>query len=272
MSAPGSQLFFNVSSNPVLGMRTVRRGEGEPEISVVGSLHGDEPAGAKAIERILSRDIAFLKPVQFIVANEAALEEDVRYLDTDLNRSFPGSRDSDSREERIAAELLETVEGTVVLDIHTTQSHPEPFATIKRIDQDVIDLVRGAGVERAVHFPQDNGTMTEYIDRALVVEAGRQGTEEAVDNAVRVITNFLAYVGAIEGECTLSKPEIFQYYETVDGDWEFRAENFERVEEGELYAVRDGEELRAEEAFYPVLMSTNGYEGKLGYKARKVDG
>jgi len=34
---------------------------------------------------------------------------------------------------------------------------------------------------------------------------------------------------------------------------------------------RESEELKAQEDFYPVLMSTDGYESMLGFKARKLD-
>ncbi|MDY6773984.1 MAG: hypothetical protein SVS85_02190, partial [Candidatus Nanohaloarchaea archaeon] len=107
--------------------------------------------------------------------------------------------------------------------------------------------------------------------RAIIVEVGYQGSEEAVDNAVEVIENFLAYHGAIDSDYEVSDPELFEYYDTVEGDWEFTAENFERVEEGETFAVRDGESLEADEPFYPVLMSTHGYKGILGHKARKIE-
>ncbi|MCJ7479075.1 MAG: succinylglutamate desuccinylase/aspartoacylase family protein [Candidatus Nanohaloarchaeota archaeon QJJ-7] len=252
-------------------MKVEKRGEGEPEITVLGSVHGDEPAGKKAIERILSEDLDYERPVQFIVANEEALEKGRRFLETDLNRSFPGSEESNSREERLAHELLEQVEDTKVLDIHTTHSYPEPFATLKNLDEETLELVRAAGVDRAVYFPLESNTLTEYVERSVIVEAGRQGTEEAVDNAVEVIRNFLAYHGVIDSDYEVSDPELFQYQDTVDGDWEFTAENFEVVEEGETFAVRKGETLEADEPFYPVLMSTQGYEGMLGFKAKKLD-
>jgi succinylglutamate desuccinylase len=250
-------------------MKVYRRGEGEPQFSIVGAIHGDEPAGKEAIERFLEKDIEFRKPVQFIVANEEALEENKRFIEKDVNRAFPGDPESEFREERLAAELLEKVEGTTVLDIHTTQSYPKPFSTIKGTDERTVELLSAANIEEAICFPENSGVFVEFVD-GIVVEAGLPGSDETVDNALVTIENFLAYFGAIEGEYETSEPEIYEYIETVDGDWEFLAENFEKVEEGEVYARRDGEELRAEEDFYPVLMSTSGYEGKLGYKARKL--
>lgn len=250
-------------------MKVITRGEGKPEITVIGSLHGDEPAGKKAIETILEEEIEFKKPVKFIIANEEALEQDERYLEVDINRSFPGDPESSLHEEQLAAEILQEIGETKVLDIHTTHSHPEPFAVIKSMDDEIIELVRSSNVKNAVYFPTQSGNIQEFIT-GVTIETGYQRTDQAVENAVKVIKNFLASHGAIEADYTRSEPEIFEYFETVEGDWKFQAENFQKVEKGEDYAEKDGKTLVAEEDFYPVLMSTNGYDGHLGYKAKKI--
>ncbi|MFW5917519.1 MAG: succinylglutamate desuccinylase, partial [Halorubrum sp.] len=86
-------------------------GEGEPEVAVVGAIHGDEPCGARAVRRLLDADPDVERAVRLIVANEAALDAGVRYLDTDLNRAFPGDLGSDAHEDRLAVDLLDAVEG-----------------------------------------------------------------------------------------------------------------------------------------------------------------
>ncbi|MFQ3308567.1 MAG: succinylglutamate desuccinylase [Candidatus Nanohaloarchaea archaeon] len=250
-------------------MKATTKGQGQPELTVIGSLHGDEPAGMKAIEKILQTDIEFLKPVKFIIANEEALEEEERYLKTDINRSFPGNPESNIHEERLAAELLEEIGDTKVLDIHTTHSYPEPFAVIKSTEDEVIELVNACNVENAVYFPTQSGNIQEFVT-GVTIETGYQRTEKAAENAVDTIKNFLAYHGAIDQDYSTSEPRIFEYTETVEGDWTFKAENFQKVKKGEVYAEKDGESLVADHDFYPVLMSTNGYEGHLGYKAKKL--
>lgn len=250
-------------------MKVTTKGKGQPELTVIGSLHGDEPAGKKAIEKILQSDIEFLKPVKFIIANEEALEEDERYLETDINRSFPGNPESSLHEERLAAEILEEIGDTKVLDIHTTHSYPEPFAVIKSTEDEVLDLVKASNVENAVYFPTQSGNIQEFIT-GVTIETGYQGTEKAAENAVDTITNFLAAHDAIDQDYSVSEPEIFEYTDTVEGDWEFKAENFQKVKKGEVFAEKEGETLVADTDFYPVLMSTNGYDGHLGYKAKKL--
>lgn len=251
-------------------MKVFTRGDGEPELVVVGSVHGDEPAGRNAIEKLLEEEPEFKKPVKFIVANEEALEENERYLEADLNSSFPGKRSSDKHEERLATELGKEIEGKTVLDIHTTHSTEKPFATMKDMSDKSVGLVRSTDVDNAVYFPEDSGVLIEQAENGIIVETGPQGTEKASKDAYSVMRNFLVCQGVLEGRCTESHPDFYRYFETVEGDWTFEAENFRLVEKGEVYATRDGEELVAEEDFYPALMSTNGYNGKLGYKTEKI--
>ena len=246
------------------------RGTGEAEFTIVGSVHGDEPAGKKAIKKVLEKDYDYKKAVKFIIANEEALEEDKRFLDTDMNRSFPGDIDSDLLEERLAAELLNEIGDSKVLDIHTTHSFERPFANTKSFEEPEMEMIKATGSEFAVKFEEGDETLTDFVT-GITVEAGYQHSDQAVKNAVKLIENFLGYFGAIDVDSEPSDPELFVHEEKVEGDWEFLADNFQKVKKGEVYARRDGEELVAEEDFYPILMSTNGYDGMLGHKASKVD-
>jgi succinylglutamate desuccinylase len=253
-------------------MRVEKLGDGKAEYAVVANLHGDEPCGREAVEKFLSEDRETRKPVKFIVVNERAVEQDTRYIDDDLNRSFPGDPESDSHEERLAAELMEEVEGTKVIDFHSTRSQDEPFATVSDIDDETLELVRASGVQDVAYFPSESGTLNEQEIPAVTIEAGRQGTRQAADQAYEILVNFLAAEGVIDADYELSEPEIYRYYETVEGsDLEFVAENFSLVEEGDVFAYQGDHKVKAQEDFYPILMSTDGYEDILGYKAQKIE-
>ncbi|MEF8880264.1 MAG: succinylglutamate desuccinylase/aspartoacylase family protein [Candidatus Nanohaloarchaea archaeon] len=225
-------------------MEVISKGEGEAEYAVIGSVHGDEPAGREAIKQVLAKNYSYAKPVKFVIANEEALAQNERFLDSDLNRSFPGDPESESREERLAAEILEEVGDSRVLDIHTTRSFDRPFATTRSFDNPEMEIIKASGAEYALSFEEENGSLTDYVN-GIVVEAGLQQTDQAMDNAVEVIENFLAYFGIIEREFRESQPEMFIHFEKVEGNWEFLAENFQKVEEGEIYARRGNQELAA---------------------------
>ena len=251
-------------------MKVETRGEGEIEFTVTGSVHGDEPVGKKAIEKILEKNYNYEKAVKFIIVNEEALEQDERFLDTDLNRSFPGDIDSGQKEERLSAKLLSEIGDSKVLDIHSTHSFDRPFANTKSFEDPEMEMIKASGAEYAVKFEEGEGTLTDFAT-GIVVEAGTQHSDQAVENAVNVIENFLAYYGVIDAKFEASEPEKFVQEEKVEGDWEFLKENFQKVEKGEVYARRNDEGLVADQEFYPVLMSTNGYDGVLGHKASKLE-
>lgn len=251
-------------------MKVRKRGVGEPEIAVVGSIHGDEPCGKKAIEKFLESDYEVQKPIKFIIANEKALEKNERFLDVDLNRSFPGDPDSEFHEERLASKIAEEIEGMKLLDIHSTRSQPTPYAVFGEVSDEKLEISRSTGVEKACSFPGSSKSLNDYMD-GVVVEVGPQGTEKAVEQAYEVLLNFLAAEGVIDEEYEKSDPLVVEKTETVEGgSWEFLGTNFERVDEGEVFAEHGTTQLVSTESFYPVLMSTEGYEMILGFKAKKI--
>jgi len=257
-------------------------GEGEPEVAVVGAIHGDEPCGARAVRRLRDADLDIERPVRLILANEAALDAGVRYLDADLNRSFPGDPDAEAHEERLAAELLDALKGCSTLAIHSTQSYAEPFAVIDSVDE----------VARAVapHLPVDAVIQTDAFTEGrliehphtLEVEAGLQGSDAAADNAYWLARAFLTATGVVTAPGAeevvdaggREDVEVFRLRDRIpkpDAEvYEVFARNFERVEAGEAFAAADEEQLRADDPFYPVLLSPYGYRDQFGYVADRV--
>ena len=91
-------------------------GNKKPIISIIGCIHGDEPSGKKIINRlknylsINSKNIT--GTIKLIIANEKALKKDNRYIDKDLNRSFPGKKDSRVYEEKLAFKLVKELKNS----------------------------------------------------------------------------------------------------------------------------------------------------------------
>lgn len=260
-------------------MRVEQIGEGTPEIAIVASIHGDEPCGVRAIERLLADPPAVERPVKFVVANEEALEREVRYVDEDLNRAFPGDPDAETHEGRLAAALAREVRDCTTLSLHSTQSYDLPFALVDTVDAVARSVCPYLPVSVVVETESESdGRLIEY-PHVLEVECGFQGSDEAADNAVELITGFLEGTGALaDPEPVAGKEthevEVFRLGRPVpkDGgdDYEVFADNFERVAAGEAFAAADGRELVADDSFYPVLMSPYGYERVFGYRADRL--
>jgi len=99
-------------------------------VVLVCCVHGNERYGLEVFSYF--RDHLSEYPgLKILLAHEAALEANVRFLETDLNRSFPGTIDG-SFEEQLAKDILcEIQDIPLVIDIHTTTSDIAlvPFVT-----------------------------------------------------------------------------------------------------------------------------------------------
>src|SRR3990167_10700075 len=88
------------------------------KILIIGGMHGNEPLGIEIAKRFQDRPI---KGVDTILANEKAILNNSRFIEQDLNRSFPGNEDSNEYEIKRACFLLNLCkEYDLVLDFHNT--------------------------------------------------------------------------------------------------------------------------------------------------------
>ena len=232
-------------------------------------VHGDEKSGWEAIKKLRNSDYNFNKPVKVVLANEKAYEKDQRFVDVDMNRVFPGDPDSDRYEERVAAELLEEVGDLKIIDLHSTASEDAPFAIVEYPSDSQLEMLRSLGLDEVADMTHVGAKNPELEFVAAEVS---EKSENLGEDAYEILVNFLAAEGVIDSEYELSEPEIFRVYETEEGkNFEFIAQNFQKVEEGEVFAKKKDEQKVADEDFYPVLMSTDGYEEMIGFKAKKED-
>ncbi|WP_254768311.1 succinylglutamate desuccinylase/aspartoacylase domain-containing protein [Salinilacihabitans rarus] len=256
-------------------MRVAQLGSGTPEVAVVAGVHGDEPCGVRAVERLLEERPAVERPVKLVVANEAALERQVRFVDEDLNRAFPGDPDAKSHEKRLAHELTEELGDCLTFSMHSTQSHAEPFAIVNGVTETARELVPRLPVTAMVETGAfAEGRLFTEIE-TVEVECGLQGTDAAAENADRLTRAFLTAVGVLPGDTVVRDLPVYRLTDRIRKDsadtYEVFVDNFERVEAGDTFAAADGEERVADDPFYPVLMSPYGYRDVFGYAARKLD-
>lgn len=203
----------------------IRGFEPGPTLIVIGSLHGNEPAGALAAQRmapyILKKKSLIRGEVILLSGNTRALARRVRYIDTDLNRHWTieniskirsASLHSTKSEDLELCELLEQFElaferaggELYFLDLHTTSAHGVPFATVG-------DTLRNR--KFAMNFPttivlgleeQIEGTLLEYMNNLGVVtmgfEAGQHDAQTSIEHHEAVIGIALAAAGLLRTE------------------------------------------------------------------------
>lgn len=259
-------------------MRVETLGGGTPDTAVVGAIHGDEPCGARAIERFLTEGPIgeIRRPVKLIIANERALAADERFIEADLNRVFPGNPDSDIHEKRLAHALLREIDGCVTLGFHATVSFDEPFGTLAHLTESKAEMMRALPLSHAADFTGVVEGRSVNIPEFVNVEAGYQGSARAAENAYDCLVAYLQAMDVLPDTGAPTPTQLYRVYDTVEKepslDYRLYVENFEHVASGEVYAESTDEThaLQAEQEFWPVLMSSHGHSSLLGYKAEAV--
>lgn len=213
------------SRTPARELARLTGGRAGPTLLVVAGIHGNEPAGLIAAERVVSRlaseTAGMAGELRVLRGNVRALRERKRYLSRDLNRRWSAAhlaglraRGSDglAPEDLEQLELLDAIDAAidaasgpvVFLDLHTTSAEGIPFAMVGRREEARIF---------ALHFPLPviqglleilDGVLLEYMsERGCVcvgVEGGQSSSETSVRRHEAVLWIALAAAGLLPEE------------------------------------------------------------------------
>ncbi len=221
-------LFDFVEGKSVQISREIARIEGDlsgPNIVFIGGMHGNEPTGILALNRVMSE----LKPLQpllkgnvyALAGNLTALAREERFIVNDLNRvwqpdmverakkrDYHPSEIINEVEEQIELwayidELMTTRKGEFIfVDLHTTSVDTMPFITMS-------DTIMNRGFAKRIPVPVVIG-IEEYLQEPLLsyvndlgcismaFEGGQHNDPESVRNHESVIWLSLVYSGVIK--------------------------------------------------------------------------
>ncbi len=206
----------------MLGQRA--RGSG-PTVFVTTMLHGNEPAGARAFQRVFGdierNETAVHGEIVGVAGNLAAHDAGRRFFQDDLNRIWTPERVSALRAQDPAHDAAEEIEQRailaeldaalgrargpfIVLDLHTTSGESPPFALMS-------DVLRNRPYAFALPVPvilgleeTVDGTLLEYVTElghcAVVVESGRHDDPASLDRHVAVIWLLLERAGIVASD------------------------------------------------------------------------
>jgi len=201
-----------------------RGGVPGPRVIFLGGVHGNEPAGIIALERVLSVLHAAHPPFRgkmlALRGNLAALARSSRYVDEDLNRIWtlprlnalaecPRKESAGTAEEKEQRELFRILQPILhdcsapvyLVDLHTTSSESPPFLILA-------DTIRNRKLARQVPAPLIlgmeellEGTILNYVGdlgiSALAFEAGQHGQQRSVEHHVAAIWILLSAAGCL---------------------------------------------------------------------------
>ena len=91
------------------------------KILAIISTHGNELLGPNVLAYMLAKRSKLLENMEFIIANPRAYVKNVRYTESDLNRSYGLGLDTyEGRRAKIIEERIRLLKPELVLDFHTT--------------------------------------------------------------------------------------------------------------------------------------------------------
>ena len=247
-------------------------GDGEPDIAIIGTVHGNEPCGEDALRELRKSASELNGCILTICVNERAAEKNERFIDQDLNRVYPGDLSSKNHEERLAAIVYHLTKDIPVYDLHSTKiptPSGKPFGIFAEKKDNVINRVKNTGVNKTLYFEFDDGSGLHHLE-SVEVEHMPKGSEEALKQARSTVDQILAAHNLNDNEENQTEPMIYRVYDSVekDGDYDITCSNWNKVEEGEKIATNESGAIRASESFIPVIFSED-YDEILGYKARE---
>lgn len=235
--------------------RIIGRFEGSekgPLLICLGAMHGNEPAGVRAIELVLKMlDVEPIKNPDFkykgrffgLIGNLTAFNASQRFLVKDLNRQFiEGHLDKikqlpeselDSEDKELLA-LIETIqkeiedynpEKIIVLDLHTTSSYGGIF-TICQETPEIIKMATALHAPVVTGFLEGiKGTTLHYFTKentgvdtaAITFESGQHEEALSINRAVAGIICCMREIQSVKKEDVenLHEDILIKYSETL---------------------------------------------------------
>jgi succinylglutamate desuccinylase len=275
-----------------------------PLLFITAGVHGNEPSGVKALEKVfaeLEETKPTIKgTIVGVAGNKLALEKDQRFIEEDLNRTWKEESikndKKNTHEQREMHEIIEVLQSfpesdftkRYFLDCHTTSSASLPYVSVQVVNDNdkwahrfPTYIVRG--FSDIVY-----GAIDHYLSRTgltgFTFEAGQHTDKTSVENQEGMIWLALkeacgleldkisCYPDCVDNFAKKNAPdqktfEIIHRYGLEDDD-EFKMEpgykNFQKIEKGELLAVKNGEEIKSEWDAY-IFMPLYQSQGNDGF-------
>lgn len=228
------------------------------KILLLGSQHGNELLGEYMYDYITLHRPDLKPHIDFLIGNPRARRQNVRLVESDMNRSFNGQ--ADTYEEQRAAEVLKYItkqEFDLVLDLHTTTCEQPPCIITASTSH---QFINATSITHIVHMHHDTvkTSLIGVCPRAISIEVNENNVNaEIADALCKDIERFISEKPSRANKQIYRVDGLLEKTE-ISADDVLQLRNFHKSKFG----------------FYPILVGENSYKkhtNYLGFKAYVVD-
>lgn len=197
-------------------------------MTLIYCLHGDEIA-TEQVAKQLNKELG----VEIILGNPKAREKQIRFIESDLNRSFGKTGTYESNRANELMELLNSKNEGLIIDLHTTNSGMPPVAIITNLKQ--LKLVARTGIQKIIYMNEEfsaGGSLIENVPNSFSIEFSPD--TKSAENVKAFIRS------AFEGKIKVDKVEVYEVIEIARGEHDPKIQNFIKLPDG-TYPVFSGE-------------------------------
>ena len=249
-------------------------------VVVVGATHGNEPAGVKAMmafhRQVQNGEVQLESgKVSLLLGNPQAYEQNQRYIDWDLNRSF-SEPDSTNIEGRRAADIIAYLDQdnqiSALLDLHSVSIGDFKICVYEKGNTDSLELTLSIS-EIPLHFAYHPTHMPGALISAagqrhicgLIVECGNHLSENGIKTAHDHMQAMLAHYQLLHVSTGAPQKNLLtiEQYESISAinpgpNFKFLIADVAtgtKLTKGQLFATDDNREHIAPQDCYIVVPS-----------------
>jgi succinylglutamate desuccinylase len=256
-----------------------------PKILIVGATHGHEKIGVHVIEELRKLNIDE-SLVDFEIGNPKACDQNIPFIESDLNRVFPGKEEGTYEEMRAFELSKKILNADMVIDIHstnTTDLSDKSMLIVTKYDdktREIIDVINPPKV-LYMKYRGDNALISQ-AKIGIAFEYGKDDSADVLAATLYDIAKLLIHLKIIGNNPYKNirqevETETFEVYDafkrTFVGDYKLDENviNFKLCKKDSVVCTVDiDKEILADEDFVPILFGENRYTEILGFKGRKI--
>lgn len=244
----------------------------KPYILINILTHGDELIGLE-VKKELEKTKIKKGVLEFQIANEKAYLNKKRFIDSDLNRVFPGKKNG-NYEEKLAYNLLPKInKADIVIDIHSTTSELKDALIITKFNKKVKKIVEIVNPKYVLVMNLNKtNALISNAKVGIAFEYGKDKDKKVIKKTTKDIKKILSHFEMIDCFNTKeikNKSKIFyvnKIFPKLKGQkLNSNIKNYKLVKKNQIVAFDKNTQIKSKEDFYPILFGEKNYEDIFGF-------